>query len=186
MDLHPKMTPAFYHGYILLLEAILHIILKDPESESDNPSVIPTISVVSKRLIDIQDAAANLKQGEDNETQSATATEAQCIQAYLSSGGKVDFGLDALTDSAFEKSPDGSLYRRQQYLQEEEAEFEKVVADLPRCENDLDFGLVREKLGISRERLGPYWFFLTDSEGEDDEEDTGDGEETVYEGVRSG
>ena len=63
------------------------------------------------------------------------------------------------------------------------------MAGLPRCEkNDLNFGLVREKLGISREKLGPYWYFLTDSEGEDgeDDDDDGDEEEAVYEGAQSG
>ncbi len=186
MDLHPKMTPAFHHGYILVLEAIFHIILKDP-TESDTTSVIPTISTVTQRLQETQEAASHPDQSSDEETKTNTAIESQCIQIYLDSGGKVDYALDALTDLAFEKSPAGTLYHQEELLRQEDAEFEKEVAALPRCENDSDFGLVREKLGISRDRIGPHWYFLTDSEGEDGEEDEDwDGEEAVYEGVLSG
>ncbi|KAJ3487283.1 hypothetical protein NLI96_g3631 [Meripilus lineatus] len=185
MELHVKMTPTFYHGYILILEAILQIILKDPESEADNHTVIPTVTAVTQRLESIKESARHPDPATSEESKANTATQSQCIQAYLSSGGKVEFALDALTDSVYEKSPVGSWYSRRQYLKEEEAEFEKEVADLPRCENDLDIGVVRVKLGIPRERKGPHWFFLTDSESDEYDEDDDENGETVYEGTRS-
>ncbi|KAL4252405.1 hypothetical protein ABKN59_004858 [Abortiporus biennis] len=207
MELHPKMTPAFYHGYIIVLQSILQVLLYEPESDDieDLRKTIPTVGLVEEKLKRIQEAAAEsekekgegkAKEGETNEEEetstildptsdiSITSAEASLLSEYFSSGGQITFALDAITDLASEKSPEGSLYRRNQYLQEEEEEFVKEVIDLPKCANDLDFELVREKLGLRRGKLGPYWFFLTDSEDEEEEgADERDGVEVLYEGV---
>lgn len=188
------MTPAFYHGYISIIQSVFRILLRDPTGKL---SSVPTIEAVQEYLADIEKAATEEKQDanaenevseEDKQAEAIKKEKAviqnELIHAYLDAGGKIEYALDAITDNAFEKSPEGSLYRRDKAIQEEEAEVEKENASLPRCENDLAFELVRSKLGLSTEKRGPYWFFLTDmsSDSEDDEEE-GEENKAVYEGA---
>ncbi|KAG6877051.1 hypothetical protein C0993_010738 [Termitomyces sp. T159_Od127] len=73
------------------------------------------------------------------------------VNFFFSKGGRVEYAFDALTDGALQQSPLG------------DGEFEEVWKDdavwteMPVCENDLEFGLVRQMLGLGRNvRWGPY------------------------------
>lgn len=169
-DLHPMMTPTFYQGYIVVMDVIRLITAIAPALAvfAENPFVIPTTSAVM-RFIDRFQEHANCP-NHDEKKKNELVHDYQCAQAYFSSGRKVEFGLDALTDLTFEISPGGPAYHQHPLYQEEEAGLQKIIAKYPRCENDMDFGLVREKLGLPREKLGPYWFSPANS-GEDDDND---------------
>lgn len=168
MELHTKMSPAFYRGYVLVIEAMHQILLREPS----HAACIPTPAAITAR---IQEAKEEPK---DSPT-ALSPEDVEDINRFFAAGGKVEFALEALTDRAMEKSPVGSEYRRKTVLQEEEEEFEREVNDIPRCVNDLNFGYVRTKLGLPAHGVGPHWFFLTDSEEEDDFEEEDD--EVVYE-----
>lgn len=169
MELHTKMSPAFYRGYVLVIEAIYQILLQ----ESSDAACIPTPAAITAR---IQGAKEEPKESPT----ALSAEDIEDINKFFAAGGKVEFALEALTDRAIEKSPEGSEYRRKVALQEEEEEFEKEMNDIPMCMNDLNFAFVRTKLGLRAHGIGPHWFFLTDSEEDDDFEED-EGEEVVYE-----
>ena len=77
------------------------------------------------------------------------------VDFYLGKGGKIEYALDALTDEAKDQSPfgDGTFDE----LWEDEEEVGKNFTELPRCDNDLEFDLVRRMLGLDpRVQWGPY------------------------------
>ncbi|KIP01972.1 hypothetical protein PHLGIDRAFT_32363 [Phlebiopsis gigantea 11061_1 CR5-6] len=169
MELHTKMSPAFYRGYVMVIEAIYYILLQEPL----DVACIPTPAAITARI----------QEAKEEPKESPTALGAEDIEdinKFFAAGGRVEFALEALTDRAMEKSPEGSEYRRKTELREEEEEFEKEVDDIPMCMNDLNFAFVRTRLGLPAHSIGPHWFFLTDSE-EEDEFEGDDGEEVVYE-----
>jgi hypothetical protein len=155
MDFQQTMTVAFYKAYMQVIETMLQVMIQD----ANDKSCIPTVDAITAQL-GLPNAA---------------------VQPYFDSGGEIAFAMEALVDRAYEKSPEGSEYRRKPSLQEEEVEFENETEDLPRCVHDLDFTLVRTKLGLPSEGKGPHWFFLTD----DEDSDEGDNEEDVYVGQQS-
>ena len=183
-DLRPMMTPEFYHGYILVLEVISNFIKRASQKESEEISaVMPTVPDIMKVLDKFLKPPVKFKEDGKGgkKTKKKPSRLSRYVQAYFSSGGKVEFGLDAMIDYAFEKSPDGTLYQSDKAFQEAEAEWGERLTRLgyPWCENDMDFGLVREKLGLPREKLGPYWtqwVFDVDPEDDDSEEDDASGE----------
>lgn len=172
MELHTKMSPPFYRGYVVVIEAMYQILVLDPL----DATCIPTPAAITAR---IQEACRKAQEEPSSELpMTLSLQEVEGINTFFAAGGKVEFALEALTDRAMEKSPEGSEYRRKKDLQEDEEEFEREVRDLPMCMNDLNFALVRTKLGLEAQGIGPYWFFLTDSESDDDddvEEDSEDG-----------
>lgn len=166
------MTLAFYRGYSLVVEALLQILLRDV----DDNSCIPTIDAIKARL------DLSKTQNQDANTPDPTCEmDSADIQTYFDTGGQIDFALEALVDRAYERSPEGPEYGRKPMFQEEERDFEKEIQELPHCVHDLDFTLVRVRLGLSPQSNGPHWFFLTDDEdSEGDEED-----EVIYEGQQA-
>lgn len=154
-----KMTLAFYQAYTHVVEAMLQALL----NEADDASCIPTVDAISAHL------------GSSNAD----------AKPFFDAGGEIVFALEALVDRAYEKSPEGPEYGRKLALREEELEFENEIQDLPECAHDLNFTLVRTKLGLPPQGRGPHWFFLTDSEdGESSEDEESD--EAVYTGQRAG
>lgn len=105
--------------------------------------------------------------------------------AFFVRGGRVEHALDLVTHAAESQSlvGDGTW---DEMVEDGVAEGDATWADwtrLPRCENDLEFGMVRERLGLSRdEQWGPYvgdedediemnvvWGAGGDSDGDSDE-----------------
>ncbi|TCD65578.1 hypothetical protein EIP91_002499 [Steccherinum ochraceum] len=184
--LYERMTPAFLHGYIVVLQAALHILVED---FAQGVACVPTVEALSARVDKIlsgelssQLSSSSKKSGGEGDEEAGetklTAADVTVLKTYLDAGGKVDYALDAITHLAFESSPVGDQYRLHQHVREEEADFVKEIAKLPECQNDLAFKLVRSKLGLDEENAGPHWFFLSDDEGEDE-----GGEEALYEGT---
>lgn len=156
MELQEKMTIAFYRGYISVVGAILEVLVQ----EANDSSCVPTTSAINARL----------------------EPYPAYVHSFFDAGGQITYAVEALVNRAYEKSPEGSEYRRKPALQEEEAEFEKDTQELPRCVHDLDFTLLRTRLGLELEGHGPHWFFLTDDEDSDEAEED---EEAVYVGQQS-
>jgi len=202
MELHEKMTATFYQGYIFVILTVLRLFLRggdhdDDNAEDDDPShqneeeeeeegkgvqpqsEYPTVDSVTSHLAEIQAAAAHDPSASDD-----TKTEAAMISEYLDAGGKAEYALEAIVDNAWEKSPEGTEYTRFPHIREQEEENEKDREWMPKCANDLNFKLVRTKLGLAPERRGPYWFFLTDLEDGDEDDEDEDGNERLYTGVR--
>ncbi|KAG5717938.1 Proteasome subunit alpha type-4 [Termitomyces sp. T112] len=70
---------------------------------------------------------------------------------FFEKGGQVVYAFDALTDGALQQSPLGDGFFEQVWQDQD------VWIKLPRCENDLEFNLVRQMLGLTRNvRWGPY------------------------------
>ncbi|KAH9486166.1 hypothetical protein JR316_0000230 [Psilocybe cubensis] len=70
-------------------------------------------------------------------------------RALIGKGAKVEYALDLLTNTARDQSPFGDGTFDEMGLED----YDK----LPRCDNDLAFGFVREKLGLDpRLQWGPY------------------------------
>lgn len=150
---------------------------KEAEGEDDRPRY-PTVDIVNQTLASIQKAAQDPSANEDLQTDAAIIAE------YLDAGGKASYALEAIVDVSWENSPEGTKFLRTPTLQRDEAEFDKACEGLPRCANDLDFRLVRTKLGLEPERYGPHWFFLTDLEDDEDGEGEDEGE-VMYTGVKA-
>lgn len=172
MELHLKMTPGFYRGYLLAIEAATRILRRE---QFDRTS-IPTPAAIQARLDPIAAYVPDSAQAR----LSGEAQEADALRAFFGAGGKLEFALEALTDRAMEKSPEGAEFRRRVAWQEEEEEFEEDNHLLPQCAHDLDFELVRTHLGLPAKSIGPHWFFLTDdSESDEGNEEDEQSEEEV-------
>ena len=114
------------------------------------------------------------------------------VQFFLSKGGKYEYALDAVTHVVKEQSPlgDGTF--------EETWEYEDEYTGLVRCENDLEFDLVRRMVGLDpRVRWGPYYEPVRQEDIDilrraglpfdfGDPEDMDDDDEDEYEDMRGG
>ena len=195
-DIYQKMTPQFYRGFALALENIMQIlVLKAPKAVQDaeeaggktsgHPATsfnIPTVAAVSERLQLLQDQASALDEKLGSDKPSAFCDDSKAIRFFLDAGGKVEHALEALIDQTQEKSPIGSLYKRKAFVRDEEDDFQDDVRELPECAHDLEFDLVREKVGL-KEKEGPYWYFLSDDEDADDDENVAE-DEVTHEGTQ--
>lgn len=180
MDLHENMTPFFYHGYVSVIQSILKIFLRDPTGPPEL-SPIPSIDVILKHFAEIDEEA---KKGEDGAPMAVIQSD--YLHAYLDEGGKVQYALEAIIELARETSPRGRRYIDNEEVQEQNAEFEKAAdsENLPKCQNDLNFEIVRTKLGLPAQSAGPQWFFLTDFDSDSDDSEDEESEEAVYEGAK--
>ncbi|RDB26046.1 hypothetical protein Hypma_006134 [Hypsizygus marmoreus] len=85
------------------------------------------------------------------------------IDFYLGRGGKYEYALDAVTHAAEEQSELGDGTFEEMY--EDETEVGTEYTGLPKCANDLEFGMVRRMVGLDPQlRWGPYY-------GEEDDDD---------------
>ena len=124
---------AVYRGYIAVFKVIKDLIIEERKD-------FPTVSTVSAKLSEARSEGAEVA--------------SKHIAAYLDNGGKADYALDCIVDRAREElSPLGREY---------DAEREYIDAVLegtdgrrrPECANDLDFALVRARLGLPADTLG--------------------------------
>lgn len=164
MELHTKMSPAFYRGYVNVVDIMVQILQRDA---ADATACVPTPDAITARL---RELCREASEG-SGKASALTTDDVEDVETFFHAGGKAEFALEALTDRAMEKSPEGTEYARRPALREEEEEFAGEVGELPVCANDLDFELVRKGLGLPPHFVGPHWFFLTDSESEDDSDD---------------
>ncbi|GLB40821.1 hypothetical protein LshimejAT787_0900360 [Lyophyllum shimeji] len=82
---------------------------------------------------------------------------------FFGKGGKIEYAFDAITDVAREQSPLGDSAFEESFGEDKE------YASLPKCENDLEFDLVRRMIGLDpKMKWGPY---DGEGEGEDDDDD---------------
>ncbi|RPD55376.1 hypothetical protein L226DRAFT_468856 [Lentinus tigrinus ALCF2SS1-7] len=125
-----------YRGYIAVFKAIKDLIAgEDPEHHG-----FPSVSTVSDHLSKLRDRDAS----ED--------LSSKYIAAYLDNGGKAEYALDCIVDRAREElSPLGRQYNAENQYIDAVLESEQSHAA---CANDLDFALVREKLGLPAETRG--------------------------------
>ncbi|GJE91331.1 hypothetical protein PsYK624_074800 [Phanerochaete sordida] len=175
MELHTKMSPAFYRGYAVVVDVMVQILQRPAGAAA---GCVPTPTAIEARLRELCTAAR--KSG--GKAAALTPDDVEDVEAFLHAGGEAEFALEALTDRAMEKSPAGSEFLRRPAIRVQEEELAGEVGELPVCANDLDFELVRKRLGLPPHFIGPHWFFLTDSESEDDID--GDDSEDVYAGQR--
>ena len=183
MELHIKMSPSFYRGFVLVFDAMVQVLRRDT---TEPGSCIPTPAAINTRLKELRiETKPTAVDGDKVPSLAMSPGEVSDVERFIAAGGKVEFTLEALTDRAMVKSPIGSEYRRRRALREEEEEFEMEIKELPICDNDLDFELVRFKLGLQPTGIGPHWFFLTDSEDEDENENEGGGDDEFYEPLQA-
>ena len=136
-----------YRGYVAVFKVIMDIVQGGGAEHKD----FPTVSIVSDRLSKLRDAT------------DASDASAKHIAAYLDNGGKAEYALDCIVDRAREElSPLGRLYDAEKQYIDAVLDGEEKHAE---CPNDLDFALVREKLGLPAETLGVV------PEGEEDSRD---------------
>lgn len=193
-----QLTPAFLHGYIVVVQAALRILLED---FSEGGACVPSVEAVQKGVDAMLEAGEipppvvrkgsssggdgdSTPKGTDTENDPEDASEAQpasiaVLKTYVQAGGKVSYALNAIIDNARRGSPVGEEYTSDEKARQAEEDYAKEVAHLPECANDFAFDLVREKLGLSREEKGPYWYFFVDEEGDEEEDD----EAAEYEGA---
>ncbi|KAG6895477.1 hypothetical protein C0992_001071 [Termitomyces sp. T32_za158] len=95
------------------------------------------------------------------------------VDFFFRKGGRVEYAFDALTDGALRQSPFGDGFFEQVWRDQD------VWIEMPVCENDLGFDLVRQMLGLARNvRWGPYRS-LGSYDGEDYDSDSEDSEMSV-------
>ncbi|TFK80511.1 hypothetical protein K466DRAFT_532867 [Polyporus arcularius HHB13444] len=124
-----------YRGYVAVFKVIKDLI----DGEDADRDGFPSVSTISDRLSKLRDASGD--------------SSARLIAAYMDNGGLAEYALDCIVDRAREElSPLGRHYDAEnQYIDAVlESEWENHAA----CANDLDFPLVRVKLGLSAETLG--------------------------------
>lgn len=158
--LQNKLTPFFYRGFMLILEEMMHMSLSEP---TNGLQVIPTLPALTKSMRQL----TRLEPTSPPQFPPFTAPwDAPPVSHYLQAGGQVSFALEAVVDRAFRTSPVGPEYRDSTKMQEDEELLAQGMEYLPECVHDLDFALVRRKLGLPADSPGPYWSFSSDEEFE--------------------
>jgi hypothetical protein len=104
----------------------------------------------------------------------ALALNAEAVQFYMAKGGKVEYVLDAMVAMAREQSSLGAGTFEETF-DHDEGDEEGVGAKyraLGECSNDLEFGIVRRKIGlVPTIRWGPYKDTEEGDEGMEVDED---------------
>lgn len=142
--LRGEVYKTFYKGYGVLFSAVAHVLKRCSPAD-------PTVP-------DARTIAAELNSNNTFDVQGA--------QFYFRKGGRVEYALDHIMHTAMEQSKLGDE------TFEELHDSDDGWMDLPECVNDLDFELVRRKLGLSdKQQWGPYRCGEEDEMDEDDSED---------------
>jgi len=102
----------------------------------------------------------------------------------MAKGGKVEYVLDATVNVAREQSNlgDGTFEETFEYDESDEEGEEPGYTALEKCLNDLEFGIVRRKIGlVAGVRWGSYedreedeWMDLDEDDDDDDDDDDSD------------
>ena len=160
-DVRAKMGPsagpsgdAVCRGYIAVFKIIMDLL---PDDDIPEPQSFPDVAAVSARLAPFSkpsstpDAAGPDTKSSNKDAEGNSASE---LAAFLGGGGLATHALDCIVDRAREEfAPRGSEY-------DAECEYIDQVleggggAPRPKCANDLDFALVRARLGLPADTLG--------------------------------
>jgi hypothetical protein len=155
---------TFYLGYHEVFKAISRVVHRQ---SSPTQIPIPTAPVILAELID------GTRNG------SSSYFDAQAVNFFLGKGGKVDWALDCVVHSMEEQEADGSfseMWDDPEYGSDE-------WKTLPHCANDLEFDLVREKIGLSKGKIwGPYYQSRMDDRLNGDWDGDGDDDDDMDEG----
>ncbi|OBZ75124.1 hypothetical protein A0H81_05003 [Grifola frondosa] len=143
-DMYSVMTRAFCYGFLSVLRLIMDITC-DP----DVAKGVPTTDAIWTYIDELQE------HGVDPEE--PPYFEPGMFKEFRDGGGRIEYALNCIVDRSFEDSPVGSEFDDDK--KEMEEELEDDYPGLPRCANDLDFDMARRKLGLSKERKGPYFDF---------------------------
>ncbi|KAG6916022.1 hypothetical protein DXG01_008791 [Tephrocybe rancida] len=105
------------------------------------------------------------------------------VSFFYSKGGQIEYAFDAITHRAMEQSPLGDSTFEETWEEEGDSDYTR----LPACANDLEFSLVRQRLGLNpRSQWGPYYDFGDGGGGGmDDDDDDDDDDEDMGGGVLS-
>ncbi|KAJ8488441.1 hypothetical protein ONZ51_g3587 [Trametes cubensis] len=145
---------AIYRGYIAVFKVIKDLVAS--YDEDGKPQGFPTVSDVDKRLSELREVQKpGSEESADERGETCLNTKArEHLATYLDNGGNAEFALDCIVDRAREElSPLGKLYDAEKryidaVLDGTDGEAHAV------CPNDLDFALVRVKLGLPIETRG--------------------------------
>ncbi|KAJ3501261.1 hypothetical protein NLJ89_g9416 [Agrocybe chaxingu] len=156
LAIRQEIYKTFYVGFYTIFHAISLVLGRQPQG----PASIPTPQVVLTEALTLDPRA---------------------VQFYLGKGGKVEYVLDATVDIAREQSALGDGTFEETFDNDEvggEGGEERYV-ELPKCANDLEFGIVRRNLGLAGGLVwGPYHERDEDSEDgmevDDDDDDDDD------------
>lgn len=145
-----SQADAIYRGYIAVFKAIKDLVAS--YDEDGKPQGFPTVSDVDKRISELREAPKDSSDAQGKTTLNTKAREH--LATYLDNGGTAEFALDCIVDRAREElSPLGKLYdAEKQYI---DAVLDGTDGEAHAvCPNDLDFALVRVKLGLPVETRG--------------------------------
>jgi hypothetical protein len=146
LALRQQMYKSFYQGYRSMFLATTHVLRNAANG-------IPTPARVLAQ---------------------ALATEPRYVSFYIDKGGRVEYALDAIIDTAKGQSILGDGSFDDLWDNPEEVGDDAGFVNMPKCANDLAFGLVRYKLGIDPGvARGPY-YEDDNVEMYDEDEDTED------------
>ncbi|CCM00041.1 uncharacterized protein FIBRA_02067 [Fibroporia radiculosa] len=96
------------------------------------------------------------------------------IDEFFLYGGRIEHALDLVTASARDQSPVGDSTWDDMVEEDDDESVWDGYKSMPKCANDLEFALVRERLGLDPDQpWGPY--FEYEDEDEDEEGMDGDG-----------
>lgn len=147
LALRNQLHKPFYQGYRSIFSVIAHIL-------RDAANGVPTPARVLSQALRSEPS----------------------VNFYFSEGGRVEYALDAILDSATEHSAlsDGIFEALWDNPDVSDGEF----VDMPKCANDLAFMLVRKKLGVDpRIAKGPYYHEDVEMLEEDSDEEENEEEE---------
>jgi hypothetical protein len=142
-SLHHSVTKTFFEGYCMSFSAIVHV-LQRPATDLDS---IPFPSTVIESMVPPHDATLRLHEGYFTSC---------AIEQFFSKGGLPDFAIDYILDFTQMQSPlgDGIWDAEMEASCEDDESIE--YPRLPKCPNDINFRLVRERLGLSPTANGPH------------------------------
>ncbi|KAI9069782.1 hypothetical protein FKP32DRAFT_1616755 [Trametes sanguinea] len=154
----PALGDAIYRGYIAVFKVIKDMVADS--YEDDTPRSFPTVWDVDKRLSELRsvdpaqsDSASTASSGTHQPARLSPKTR-EHLAAYLDNGGAAEYALDCIVDRAREElSPLGKLYDADQRYIDAVLDGEDG-GERPECPNDLDFALVRVRLGLPLETRG--------------------------------
>ncbi|KAH9857379.1 hypothetical protein C2E23DRAFT_856174 [Lenzites betulinus] len=143
---------ALYRGYIVVLEAAKDLATAESQQDDATARSFPSVSDLTARLSSLRSADSSPGSGPPLEGDARAH-----LAAYLDAGGSAEHALDCIVDRAREElSPLGRLYDAEKRYIDAVLDGGGDADGAPRveCANDLDFALVRCKLGLGEETRG--------------------------------
>ncbi|KAF9245245.1 hypothetical protein BU15DRAFT_41028 [Melanogaster broomeanus] len=168
--LFPNLYKTFFKGYVTVFQAVSAVLGRSGPQRGNANNYLSTCIPTPMAVL-----------------------TTQAVNFYLQKGGRVEYALDAITHRSKDMSPlgDGEFDSIWDEVsadpEDDEGGVGQLWRSLPRCDNDLEFDLVRRKLGLNPDATwGPYYLeeeqimggfghfghFGDEDEDEDDDEIT--------------